>query len=78
LKVQRYKYKTDTLRRADLISSITKRGSILDIGAGYGFFVKEVRRRGFNPVGIEISKFARNFASNKNYSDMSRLEKIKK
>ncbi len=30
-------------------------GSVLDVGAGYGFFLKEAERRGWEPRGIETS-----------------------
>jgi len=47
----------DTARRADFVSqSISKNSTIIDIGSGYGFFINEMDKRGFNIIGVEISK----------------------
>lgn len=49
----------DTKRRVNAIGSYFNAGeplSLLDIGTGYGFFLEELRKLGFNPVGLEISK----------------------
>lgn len=54
--------KADTIRRADFVSSNFRKSSILDIGSGFGFFLEEMEKRGFNPTGIEVSAFARNIA----------------
>jgi 2-polyprenyl-3-methyl-5-hydroxy-6-metoxy-1,4-benzoquinol methylase len=52
-----FNQQADTHRHTDLIETlIPKTASILDIGAGYGFFVKECYRRGYEKVkGLEIS-----------------------
>lgn len=53
----------DTTRRADWVSSVIQPSStILDIGSGYGFFLAEMEKRKFNPVGIEISQTSRTIA----------------
>jgi len=49
--------KADTTRRADLVAGLVdKKSSIADIGSGYGFFINEMRRRGFNATGLEGSE----------------------
>ena len=47
----------DTLRRIELVSKMTpKNGSVLEIGSGHGFFLEMMRKKGFNIIGIEVSK----------------------
>jgi SAM-dependent methyltransferase len=41
-------------------------GSILDIGAGTGHFVKRLRSMGWQAVGVEVSDTARDYALDKN------------
>lgn len=53
----------DTLRRWKLVQKITpKKGKILEIGAGHGFFVELAHNSGFKITGIEISKEKREMA----------------
>jgi len=54
-------------KSADLIQSRTKvgRGRLLDIGCGYGFFLQEMKYRGWKVEGIEISKIGRQYARDK-------------
>jgi len=53
----RIKNMEDTLRQAAFVRKIVpKKGSILEIGSGYGFFLEEMNRRGFKITGIEISQ----------------------
>ncbi len=40
---------------ADLIERYTPRGKILDVGAGYGFFLALMQARGWDVTGVEIS-----------------------
>ncbi len=64
-------FTTDTLRRADLISSKFQRSlSILDIGCGYGFFVEELSRRGYPVKGIEISRERKELAKQVTHSQI--------
>jgi len=47
----------DTKRRADMVSRyVRKNQTILDFASGYGFFLQEMKRRGYRVTGIEISK----------------------
>lgn len=55
---------SDTKRRAEMVSKyIQKNSTILDIGSGYGFFIKEMEKRGYNITGIEVSKERREISS---------------
>ena len=55
LKDHRKKSIDDTLRRWELVQKITpKKGKILEIGAGHGFFVELAHNSGFRITGIEI------------------------
>lgn len=59
--------KCDTARRVKLIKELFQNNtcSILDVGAGYGFFVNELYNSGYkNVTGIEISDERRNIANN--------------
>jgi SAM-dependent methyltransferase len=51
-------------KSADLIESCSKtgKGKLLDIGCGYGFFLQEMRARGWQVKGIEISRQGRQYA----------------
>ena len=52
------------IESADLIESHAKTNGkrILDIGCGYGFFLKEMKSRGWHVEGIEVSKTGRQYA----------------
>ncbi len=52
---------------ADLIESRlqTSRGQLLDIGCGYGFFLQEMKSRGWNVKGMELSREGREYAQDK-------------
>jgi 2-polyprenyl-3-methyl-5-hydroxy-6-metoxy-1,4-benzoquinol methylase len=54
-------------RSADLIESRsrTARGKLLDIGCGYGFFLQEMKSRGWQVNGIEISQTGRQYAKSR-------------
>ena len=49
----------------NLIEKYKNPGKILDIGCGLGLFLYLAKKRGWEASGIEISKFASNFAKNK-------------
>jgi len=44
------------------ITRYVKKGNILDVGCGYGHFLKMAKDNGWNVFGIELSKEASNFA----------------
>lgn len=41
----------------------TRKGSLLDVGAAYGFFMEEARKFGFDSYGVELSASAAQHAS---------------
>lgn len=49
-------------KAANLIERYKKRGRLLDVGAGFGFFLSEMKERGWEVVGVEISKKAVDYA----------------
>ncbi|MDP2971556.1 MAG: class I SAM-dependent methyltransferase, partial [Deltaproteobacteria bacterium] len=49
-------------KAANLIERYKKRGRLLDVGAGFGFFLSEMRGRGWEVVGVEISQTAMDYA----------------
>lgn len=49
-------------RAANLIERYKKRGRLLDVGAGFGFFLSEMRGRGWEVKGVEISQKAMDYA----------------
>jgi SAM-dependent methyltransferase len=55
------------VKSANLIESRarTGRGRLLDIGCGYGFFLQEMKYRGWEVEGIEISDVGRKYAQDK-------------
>lgn len=56
-------FRADVLRRAGFISGRFPKGkSLLDIGCGYGFFLKEMGARGYTAKGVEISSERRRAA----------------
>lgn len=42
-------------------------GDLLDVGTGIGNFLKYAKQFGYDPIGIEISKFASDYANNIGY-----------
>ncbi len=54
-------------KSADLIESRIRagRGKLLDIGCGYGFFLQEMKSRGWDVTGIELSRKGREYALDK-------------
>jgi SAM-dependent methyltransferase len=49
-------------RAADLIQQRKGKGRLLDVGAGFGFFLGEMKKRGWDVVGVEISQKAMDHA----------------
>jgi len=44
---------------------VLKRGSILDIGSGTGYFADAMKKAGWHSEGIEINEKARNFSKSR-------------
>jgi SAM-dependent methyltransferase len=51
-------------RAAHLIQQRKGKGRLLDVGAGFGFFLVEMKKRGWDVVGVEISQKAMDHARN--------------
>lgn len=49
-------------RAARLIQKNKERGRLLDVGTGFGFFLEEMRQRGWEVFGVEISHRAVDYA----------------
>jgi len=49
-------------RAAQLILKYRERGRLLDVGTGFGFFLEEMRQRGWEVFGVEISEKAVTYA----------------
>lgn len=49
-------------KAANLIERYKKRGRLLDVGCGFGFFLSEMRGRGWEVLGVEISQKAIDYA----------------
>jgi SAM-dependent methyltransferase len=51
-------------RAANLLERYKKSGCLLDVGCGFGFFVAEMRSKGWEAAGVEISQKALDYARN--------------
>ena len=49
-------------RAATLLEQYKKNGRLLDVGTGFGFFLAEMKNRGWDVLGVEISKKAIDYA----------------
>ena len=52
-------------QRMEWIQNHAKSGKLLDVGCGRGFFLHHARQRGFDVQGMEISRLAARYASEK-------------
>jgi SAM-dependent methyltransferase len=51
-------------RAANLLKHYRGNGRLLDVGTGFGFFLVEMKKRGWEAAGIEISQKAMDYARN--------------
>lgn len=51
-------------RAANLLIRYKNQGRVLDVGSGFGFFLKEMKERGWKVEGVEISKRAIDYTKN--------------
>jgi len=51
-------------RAASLLQQYTREGQLLDVGAGFGFFLAEMKDKGWDVTGVEISQKAMDYARN--------------
>jgi 2-polyprenyl-3-methyl-5-hydroxy-6-metoxy-1,4-benzoquinol methylase len=49
-------------RAAHLLQGLKGRGRLMDVGAGFGFFLSEMKKRGWEVMGVEISQRGMNYA----------------
>jgi SAM-dependent methyltransferase len=49
-------------RTAGLVGQYQKKGRLLDVGTGFGFFLVEMKKKGWDVAGVEISKKAIDYA----------------
>jgi len=49
-------------RAANLLEHYGKNGKLLDVGTGFGFFLVEMKKRGWETAGVEISQKAIDYA----------------
>ena len=49
-------------RAADLLKQYRRRGKLLDVGTGFGFFLGEMKKREWETIGVEISRKAIDYA----------------
>lgn len=48
--------------RLEAIERLKPKGKLLDVGCAAGFLLDEARRRGWEPRGVEVSRFASDYA----------------
>jgi ubiquinone/menaquinone biosynthesis C-methylase UbiE len=49
-------------RAANLLKQYGREGKLLDVGTGFGFFLVEMKKRGWETAGVEISQNAMDYA----------------
>jgi len=49
-------------RAAQRLQKFREKGKLLDVGAGFGFFLFEMKKRGWEVIGVEVSQKGINYA----------------
>lgn len=52
---------------AEIARRVPAGGTVLDIGCGYGFFLDEMKKRGFKVSGMDVSKTAVGYAARRGF-----------
>ena len=52
-------------RAAHLLQRFKAKGRLMDVGTGFGFFLSEMKQRGWEVAGVEISQRGMNYARDK-------------
>jgi SAM-dependent methyltransferase len=61
-KRQAYEYRKFNFRLEEIEKEASRKGSILDVGCSFGFFLDAARKRGWKTYGVEIGEYAANYA----------------
>lgn len=61
-KGQRTAYEKFAYRLQEIEKLKSEKGTILDVGCSFGYFLDAARSRGWKPVGVEIGEYAARFA----------------
>ena len=61
-KGQRTAYEKFAYRLQEIEKLKPEKGTILDVGCSFGYFLDAARSRGWKPVGVEIGEYAARFA----------------
>lgn len=71
IKVIEEKSEFDTQMNVELSKKIaSKKDKILEIGSGYGYFLKKMKENGFDIIGIEVSKSRREYSKRISNADV--------
>ncbi len=62
---QRYEYLNFGNKLDQIEKRLGRRGSLLDVGCSFGFFLDAARQRGWSVVGVELSGYAAAYAKEK-------------
>jgi len=62
--IQAYDHRLDWIR-LNKLQKIKRYGKLLDVGCAFGFFLEKARARGYETMGVEVSKEASQYAVEK-------------